>query len=308
MGLVAALAMSLSLLAFTPGTASAASGYGLDGSSPASCPSPYVSWASSTITPSGVTGYIKTELVYCPAWQTAWTRAYNYTSRSSVLLATGIDRTSSDGHNNNYDYVRGSCDSFCLDWVAYGHWSYGRELYVPNNFNSLGTLKASVYYCINSNCSSHANPLNTYGPPIVPVKIQSLTNAYRGHDCSGFSFNGISACSTGWCGVFAAWAWQTSGVNVGGLAPNPASFAAYGTDSQPHVGDAVVFSQDSLGGRLSSAHVAIVVAVSNGIVTSVGGNEDNLVKARSFSSPVGSQAGLLGTGMLYVQQYVLPRY
>ena len=156
MGLLAALAMSASLLAVTPSIAAAAGSYSLDGGSPAGCPGTTYVWGSNQLyNPSGATGYIQVQLAYCPAWQVVWTRAYNYTSRSSVLLATGIQRWSTNG-NGQYDYVNRTCGTFCLDWVAKGTRSYGAQLWVPSNFSSYGgRLRSTVYYCINSSCSSY---------------------------------------------------------------------------------------------------------------------------------------------------------
>jgi surface antigen len=312
LGLFAGLAISAGLLAFTPAGALAADGYTTyDGGSPASCPGTYSVWASNTMTPSGVTGYIKVELAYCPAWQVAWTRAYNYTSRSSVLLATGLQRTSMDtAHNRSEDYLDGSCDSFCVDWVSYGTRSYGRQLYIPSNFSSLaGGLKSTVYYCINSSCSSHQTL--TVGWPNLQTKIANLAHAQLGKtDCTPFVFAGSSSCGNAWCAIFAGWVWANSGVNTTGLGETPHTFETYGpVNNAPNVGDVVLFYQTSPTGSYIG-HVAIVYSVSNGVVTSIAGNEGptpGVVGLRTFSAAVGSQSTYPNGFTYTVHGYVSPK-
>ncbi len=321
-GLFLGLGMSVGLLAIAPPVALAAGSYSYDGGSPASCPGSYSIWGSNTLrNPSGATGYVKVELVYCPGWQVAWTRAYNYTSRSKVLLATGIERISSDAaHNKQYDYVKGTCDSFCLDWVNYGARSYGRQVWIPTNFTSLsGAVKATVYYCINSSCSSN-QPIDVVGPVTAQTRIANLARlniGQRACDSPYFTLNGANSCSTaGWCGIFAGWVWANSGVtNTGTLSGAPSSFDAYGTaHSTVHpyarVGDAVVFLQDSLGERVMG-HVAIVYWVDkNNWVTAIGGNEGPLPgvvgPVRVFQMAYGSTSTLAGANTYYVREFVSP--
>jgi hypothetical protein len=312
MGLCAGLVMSLGLLTFTPAVALAAGSYALDGGSPASCPGSYSVWASKTMTPSGVTGYIKVELAYCPAWQVVWTRAYNYTSRSSVLLATGIERRSSDtAHNKQYDYVNGTCDSFCLDWVRRGTRSYGRQLWIPSNFGSLaGVLTSTVYYCINSSCSSHQTL--SVGWPNVQARIANLAYANLGKtDCAGFVFAGTNSCGfAAWCAIFTGWVWQNSGVDTTGLNITPTTFEKYNiVKGVPDVGDVVLFYVSSPTGSYIG-HVAIVYSVSNGVVTSIGGNEGpipGVVGLRRFSQTVGTQSAYPNGFTYTVHGYVSPK-
>jgi len=332
MGLFGGLVMSVGLLAFTPAVASAAGSYSYDGGSPASCPGSYSVWGSNTFyNPSGATGYVKVEMVYCPAWQVVWTRAYNYTSRSSVLLATGIERVSSDtAHNKQYDYVKTTCDSFCLDWVAYGAKGYGRQLWVPSGFG--GVFKATVYYCIVSNCSSHQT-VDVIGPNTSrQAKIANLARLNLGQTgCTApyFIINHVNSCSgtpdgtAAWCGVFAGWVWSTSGVTtLDGLNGAPSTYDAYGTrhsskHSDPRAGDVVVFDYSTPTGS-GMGHVAIVYwvdwnAASGGLVTAIGGNErdtndpsDVVGAARTFAMWPGSTSILNGSDTYTVDEYVSP--
>ncbi|GAA3022178.1 hypothetical protein GCM10020229_67200 [Kitasatospora albolonga] len=97
------------------------------------------------------------------------------------------------------------------------------------------------------------------------------------------SCNGNNGSPEAWCADFAKWVWARNGVNVDGLTPGAISFADYGAglQSTPHVGDAVLFNA---GGTTADDHVAIVVSVGNGTITTIGGNEGSGGKGPSYSS------------------------
>jgi hypothetical protein len=77
-----------------------------------------------------------------------------------------------------------------------------------------------------------------------------------------------------WCADFARWVWGKAGVlHASNLDARAASFGLYGPmHPKPHVGDAILFDEDTQ--AIHADHVAIVVKVfSDGNIASVGGNE-----------------------------------
>ncbi|MFD8707684.1 CHAP domain-containing protein, partial [Kitasatospora sp. NPDC059648] len=123
--------------------------------------------------------------------------------------------------------------------------------------------------------------------------------------CSTNSAGGkgyYSSCTGGpeaWCADFAKWVWAQNGVDVNGLTPAAGSFGRYngGLHSTPHVGDAILFNYNGAG---YADHVAVVTAVGNGTVTTIGGNEHgvsgnwsatSIVQQSTHSSAVGYSWG-----------------
>ena len=126
-----------------------------------------------------------------------------------------------------------------------------------------------------------------------------------------------------WCADFAAWAWQSTGLYVGGLTASAASFVTSGAGSVhsdpsyvPQPGDAIVFNYD--GGRYAD-HVGLVGAVNpDGSVVTVNGDfggsgsgaafaRTALVKAvtiRASSRSIGSTPGKIG---MTITNYVTPK-
>ncbi|MGW3039856.1 CHAP domain-containing protein, partial [Kitasatospora sp. NPDC001159] len=109
--------------------------------------------------------------------------------------------------------------------------------------------------------------------------------------CSTNSAGGTgyySSCTGGpepWCADFAKWVWAQNGVDVNGLTPGAGSFGRYngGLHSTPHVGDAILFNYN---GYDYADHVAVVTAVGDGTVTTIGGNEHGVSGNWSATSSV----------------------
>ena len=143
----------------------------------------------------------------------------------------------------------------------------------------------------------------------TPSSIVSIASANLGDGpCSTNSAGGTgfeSSCNgEAWCADFAKWVWQQAGVDVSGLTAGAGSFAGYngGLHTTPHVGDAVVFGYNGNG---YADHVAIVTAVGNGTVTSIGGNQGSAGLV-STDGPYSSSIGYSSYMGMYLSGYVTP--
>ncbi|MEU2627828.1 CHAP domain-containing protein [Kitasatospora sp. NPDC007106] len=124
------------------------------------------------------------------------------------------------------------------------------------------------------------------------------------------SCTGANGAPEAWCADFAKWVWARAGYNVSGLTAGAGSFGRYGAGlhSTPQVGDALLFNYD---GRGYADHVAVVTAVGNGTVTTVGGNESGVSGNWSATSSVHQSTHSSAVGSYYGSQrisgYVSPQ-
>jgi hypothetical protein len=115
------------------------------------------------------------------------------------------------------------------------------------------------------------------------------------------------SCGTRWCAEFARWVWAQGGVSaIAGLDGYAQSFQSYGQHHRtwhpragytPVPGDAIVFDWDHLpagGGHGHDSHpidhVAIVVAVNGGRVSTVGGDQGSRSSLTTVSTATYSTA------------------
>ncbi|MFD9129919.1 CHAP domain-containing protein [Kitasatospora sp. NPDC059571] len=124
------------------------------------------------------------------------------------------------------------------------------------------------------------------------------------------SCTGANGAPEAWCADFAKWVWARSGYNVSGLTSGAGSFGQYGSrlHSTPQVGDALLFDYN---GYNWASHVAIVTAVGNGTVTTVGGNEGGVSGNWSATSSVRQDTHSSAVGYRYgsetISGYVSPQ-
>jgi len=121
------------------------------------------------------------------------------------------------------------------------------------------------------------------------------------------SCTGAGGSPEAWCADFAKWVWNEAGADVTGLTAEAGSFAKYGTlKSSPEVGDAVLFNYNGNG---YADHVALVVAIKPGKITTIGGNQGNSGPAGnkvSYYYDISSAVGSVQTGQR-LDGYVSPR-
>ncbi len=98
------------------------------------------------------------------------------------------------------------------------------------------------------------------------------TNSAGGHGYYS-SWPGAGGALEPWCALFVKWVWAQAGANVDGLTSAAGGFARYGElETSPQVGDAVVYDY-CCEGPGTARHVAIVVAVDGGNITTIGVDE-----------------------------------
>ncbi|GGP45821.1 CHAP domain-containing protein [Saccharothrix coeruleofusca] len=121
------------------------------------------------------------------------------------------------------------------------------------------------------------------------------------------SCTGASGAPEAWCADFAKWVWNEAGADVRGLTAAAGSFGKYGPiETTPEVGDAVLFNYNGNG---YADHVALVVAVRPGRITTIGGNQGSGSAATnkvSYYHDISSAVGSTATGQR-LDGYVSPR-
>ncbi|MFF4588223.1 CHAP domain-containing protein [Streptomyces sp. NPDC001388] len=133
--------------------------------------------------------------------------------------------------------------------------------------------------------SAYANNC-AYVPPAPTAttgeKIAKVANAQVGKNFNDFDFHYPNA----WCAEFVRYVWvNVGGIKTSGVTAAAGSLYTYGQNngtlhSTPKVGDAVVYGYS--GGGVAN-HTNLVVAVDGDVITTVGGNESDAVRKRSFN-------------------------
>jgi len=229
-----------------------------------------------------------------------------------TLAAAGDDRiiASTEG-GQLYSYKIGGVGNWKRSTLKSGGWSAVDSLVSPGGGLYYGRTNSGMYWYHDadptdgdgSDIAYHPNDpvdasgwtqtlLSAYGNncayvPPVPVattgeKIAKFANAQVGKGFGDFNFYHPGA----WCAEFGEYVWWNAGAKTGGLTAAAGSFYTYGQNngtlrtSAPKVGDAVVYGYSGGG---SANHVNLVVAVDGDYITTVGGNESNMVKRTTFN-------------------------
>jgi len=149
----------------------------------------------------------------------------------------------------------------------------------------------------------HTTGVATASPSRAAIVAVAQRQVHHGACSPGY----YHSCGTHWCAEFARWVWAQGGVTAtAGLDAYAQSFQTYGLHHRtwhpragypPRPGDAIVFDWDHLpvgGGRGHDSypidHVAIVVAVSAGRVSTIGGDQGSRSSLTSVSTATYSTA------------------
>jgi len=120
--------------------------------------------------------------------------------------------------------------------------------------------------------------------------IANIAHAELGNGCAKYGST-PGTCNPDdpeWCADFARWVWRQAGVDyTTELNSFAVSFYSYGTrhnaiDSDPEVGDAVVYADNTTWNSGQANHVNLVYAVNGSQIQTIGGNEGNQVSFTSW--------------------------